>query len=559
MPSIIPSIALGGAALVAAALVLHNHLAAAQESANLKAEDASNEEDLRRLAMAREAMAAAERAAARAKTPFKARPSADALMLAERRALVTALQTLRAALESTPPSELPCVISLPLLQSKPSIEATLLAALLLWGDWLALVELAWVPIFAARMTRRTPAAGSMADALYPPDARAIFGTFGFAGRLGLASSTLDETASEALRQWLEQLASDPCFNLGAPIDPKVAQACFQLAESMAERSCHEVPRGFETIVSVPCKNFPFYSVCSLLRRMGLHVALPENFEFSRGYHDMTANVPAAKKKGRNPHGEKKTVRVPVDPALLRCNRAGETVSVPVGALLVRAAPRGVGRRAETALDGLFSGSVLVANFDLAKGFICHDVSESDGNLALKLSAGSITAASALDLTVTDLSLPAFLAGVSALRGRFLVSYRARLLLQRLPPSLVGWSFEHCAASTGDPQLHGHLALPPQPDWVQDLKDAEVAVLMLGARGGSGVIEAGSFATNVLVKQLLSSVLPPPPASPLAASGYSAEEQAAAQASGQRLALQKEVEDFVPDYVQVCATTMGLGA
>lgn len=155
----------------------------------------------------------------------------------------------------------------------------------------------------------------------------------------------------------------------------------------------------------------------------------------------------------------------------------------------------------------------------------------------------------------SISLPSFADGISALRGQFLVSYRARLLLQRLPPSLVGWSFEHCAASTGDPQLHGHLALPPQPDWVQDLKDAEVAVLMLGARGGSGGIEAGSFAANVLVQQLLSSVLPPPSTSPLAASGFSAEEQAASQASGQRLALEKEVKDFVPQYVQVCATTM----
>lgn len=156
------------------------------------------------------------------------------------------------------------------------------------------------------------AAGSMTDALSPPDARAIFGTFGFAGRLGLAASTLDETASEAIRRWLLQLESDSCTHLGTYIDPTVAQTCFQLAESMAERSCREVLRGFETIVSVPSKHFPFDSVRPLLERMGLHVVLPENFDFSRGNRDVTA-----KKKGRrNPHGE--PVRVPVDLVAVIC-------------------------------------------------------------------------------------------------------------------------------------------------------------------------------------------------------------------------------------------------
>ena len=530
MPSILPTLLLGGATALGAAVVGMQLFQAAQDEAAIKVEQQKREENQRKIAVAREAQAAAERVAANKKHKFTAAATADPLINAERAEIVQQLQALRGSFELTIPQNLPGVMDLPLLQDGTPKEAALLAALLLWGDCRATLELAWAPIFCAQGVA-TP--GFTSNLFASPDARAIFGDFSFAVRLGFAASTLDEPSAAAISSWLKQLeiAIEPPAPLvshpvpARALEPSIVARFCQLARSMMTEDCFV---GTEVLKTVPREFAPTDAASrALLAAMGLYVAPAEQFTFSYS---------------KNPRKAGRLVQT----------TAGPVKRVPYGQMFVHArtknSPLPLPPKTSE-LVGLCAGSVFVCNFDPSRGFKCHDARlDSAGNFSLTPTPGTIVAEPGT--FVMDLTSPAYSAALTTLHARFLVSYRARLLLQRLP-SVVGWSFEHCVASVGDPFML-------DPDFVQDLKDSEVATLALGAQGGART----SMAYDVLKRTLLSNVLPPP--SPQHSAGVSAyapaaeaavdweqqEEQSTAQARIQRKALESEVECFVKDYIQV---------
>jgi hypothetical protein len=562
MPSILPPLLLGGATIIGAAVVARQMLQAAQENAALRGEQQKHEENARKIAVAREAQAAAERVAASKKFNRTAASNGDPLLNAERVALVAALLELRAKLESALSQSLPGVLELPLLQEGTQKESALLAALLLWGDWRAVLELAWGPIVSVR-TGRDAASPALLSAMFlPPDARAVFGNFSFAGRLGFAASALDEPSACAISSWLQELQTsimppaplNPRPIPAAPLVPAVVARLVQMSRDLGQHS----RGGTECIVQLALDDLPRTDATfALLSALGLYAAWPEQFEFSCGM-----NSRKEKMAGRR---------------VLQVQEAGtgSVVTenrVAFGAMFLQVRPAGSRREPDTheLSNGraLIKGRVLVSNFDSLRGFKCKDAKETHiaggggrTSFSCCFTPGTIFAHPVVN--VTDTSVPAYAAAVTALHARFLIARRARLLLQRLPTLIIGWSFEHCAAATGDPAMHGLLASPPLPDFVQDMKDSEIATLALGVRAGggggnaNGGVAGSSAVAEVLRHTLLTSVLPPHPVAaadvPYAAGEWDeTEERAAAQARIQRAALEQEVELFVTDYLKVRA-------